>query len=163
MASFLKAGSVVNTHGIRGEIRVYPLCDSAEFLTELDGIYIDGNYYEIVGGRVHKNLAMLKLDGINSINDAEKLIGKEVMIDKDEVELEEGRYFIEDIKGMTVVDIDSGITYGKVVNVIQTGANDVYEVQGEKLLLVPKIDDVVKEINLEDGIISIRPLEGLFE
>lgn len=163
MASLLKAGSVVNTHGIRGEIRVYPLCDSAEFLIDLEGVYIDGRYYEIVSGRVHKNLALLKLAGINSINDAEKLLQKEVMIDKDAVELEEGRYFIEDIKGMTVVDIDSGESYGKVVDVIQTGANDVYEVQGDKMRLVPKIDDVVKEINMTSGIIYIRPLEGLFD
>lgn len=163
MPSLLKAGKIVNTHGIRGEIRVYPLCDSADFLTEQDGIYIADTYYEITSARVHKNLALLKLKGIDHIDQAEPLIGQEAMIDKDRVILEEGRYFIEDLKGMTVLDADTAQNYGTVRSVIQTGANDVFEVVGDKVRLVPKIDSVVLEIDMVKRIIYIRPLEGLFD
>ena len=84
-------------------------------------------------------------------------------IDKTDIELEEGRYFIEDIKGCEVFDIDTGVCYGKVTNVIKTGANDVYEVSdGERELLIPKIDDVVKEIDIDGKRITIRPIKGLF-
>lgn len=82
---------------------------------------------------------------------------------KAEVPLARGQYFIDDIIGLTVEDADTGLIYGKVTNVITTGANDVFEVTGEKVLLVPKIDEVVIQIDLKLKKIKIRPLQGLFE
>lgn len=163
-SNLLKAGKIVNTHSLRGEVRIYPYCDDAEFLCEFESLYVESEIMDVVSSRVHKGQALVKFDGINSINDAEKLVGSIVYIDKDEVELEEGRYFIEDIKGLDVYDVDTNELYGKVINVIETGANDVFEVKNdEKILLVPKIDDVIKEIDLEKGIILIKPIKGLFE
>ena len=160
----LKAGKIVNTHSLRGEVRIYPYCDDADFLCDFDSLYVENEIYDVVSSRVHKGQALVKFEGINNINEAETLVGKLVYIDKNEVELEEGRYFIEDIKGLEVYDIDTGVKYGKVINVIETGANDVFEILSEdKTLLIPKIDDVVKEIDIEKGVILIRPLKGLFE
>ena len=162
--NLLKAGKIVNTHSLRGEVRIYPYCDDADFLCEFDSLYVENEIMDVVSSRVHKGQALIKFDGIDSINDAEKLVGKIIYIDKDEVELEEGRYFIEDIKGLSVYDIDTNELYGKVINVIETGANDVFEIKSEdKILLIPKIDQVIKEINLEKGIILIKPMKGLFE
>lgn len=162
--NLLKAGKIVNTHSLRGEVRIYPYCDDADFLCEFDSLYVENEIMDVVSSRVHKGQALIKFDGIDSINDAEKLVGKIIYIDKDEVELEEGRYFIEDIKGLSVYDIDTDELYGKVINVIETGANDVFEIKSEdKILLIPKIDQVIKEINLEKGIILIKPMKGLFE
>lgn len=163
-SNLLKAGKIVNTHALRGEVRVYPYCDDAEFLCEFDRLFIESEEAEVVSSRVHKGQALIKFKGIDNINDAEKVVGKLIYIDKNDVELEEGRFFIEDIKGLEVIDIDTGVVYGKVINVIETGANDVFEVKGEdKILLVPKIDDVVKDIDIVNKKILIRPIKGLFE
>ena len=160
----LRAGKIVNTHSLRGEVRIYPYCDDAEFLCEFDVLYVDGREMEVVSSRVHKGQALVKFDGINDINHAEALVGAIVCIDRDDVELEEGRYFIEDIKGCLVYDIDTEECYGKVINVIQTGANDVFEVSKDgKVVLIPKIDDIVKEIDIDEKRIVIKPMKGLFE
>lgn len=161
--NFLNAGKIVNTHSLKGEVKIYPYCDSADFLGEFDRLYIDGTPWLIKQFRVHKGMALIKFEGINDINAASQLIGKFVFIDKKDIELEPGRFFIEDLLGLDVIDIDTGKNYGKIINVITTGANDVFEVKGEKILLVPKIDDVVKDISIKDQIVKIRPLEGLFE
>ena len=163
-SNLLKAGKIVNTHALRGEVRIYPYCDDAEFLCEFDRLFIESEEAEVVSSRVHKGQVLIKFKGIDNINDAEKVVGKLIYIDKNDVELEEGRFFIEDIKGLEVIDIDTGVVYGKVINVIETGANDVFEVKGEdKILLVPKIDDVVKDIDIVNKKILIRPIKGLFE
>lgn len=160
---FLEAGKIVNTHGIRGELKVFPLCDGPEFLLEFDRFFIDNNEMEVVTSRVHKNVALVRFKNVDRIDQAEPFIGKIIKINADDVELEDGRYFIEDLIGMKVVDHDTGREYGTLTNVIQTGANDVYEVKGDRLYLVPKIDDVVINTDLEAGLISIRPLKGLFD
>lgn len=160
---FLDAGKIVNTHGIRGEVKVYPLCDGPEFLLEFDRFFIDGEEIEVIASRVHKNTTLLRLKNIDHIDEAERLVGKIIKINCDDIELEEDRYFIEDLIGIKVADIDTGKEYGTLKNVIQTGANDVYEVQGDKLYLIPKIDNVVLKTDMEAGVIYIRPLEGLFD
>lgn len=159
----LQAGKIVNTHALRGDIRIYPYCDSAEFLCEIPKLYIDNAPYKVTAARVHKGQALLHLKGIDSIDAAETVVGKLVYFDKEDVTLDDGQYFIDDIIGMKVIDVDTDEVYGNVTSVFPTGANDVFEVTGERVLLVPKIDDVVIEIDTEQKIIKIRPLEGLFE
>ena len=159
----LQAGKIINTHALRGDMRIFPYCDSADFLCEVKTLYIDGEPYKVTAARVHKGQALIHLKGVERIEDAEKLVGKFVYLDKSEVDLEEGQFFIDDIIGLSVEDIDTGEIYGKVTDVITTGANDVFEVTGDRVLLVPKIDQVVLDIDLENEVIKIRPLEGLFE
>lgn len=160
---YLDAGKIVNTHGIRGEVRVYPLCDDAEFLTEFSRFFIDGEEVSVISSRVHKNQALIRLEDIDTIDKAETLVGKIIKIHRDDVELDEGQFFIEDLKGLHVFDADNGKEYGVIVNIIQTGANDVFEVQGDRTYLVPKIDSVVLDIDTQAGRVMIRPLEGLFD
>lgn len=159
----LEAGKIINTHALKGEVRIFPYCDSAEFLCEVKKLYIDGEAYKVNAARVHKGQALIKFKGVNTIEEAEALLGKLVWFDKKDVKLDEGQFFIEDIIGLQVEDIDSGEIYGKVTDVFTTGANDVFEVTGDRILLVPKIDSVVLEIRLKEKRILIRPLEGLFE
>lgn len=159
----LQAGKIINTHALRGDMRVFPYCDSADFLCEIEKLYIDNQPYKVTSARVHKGQALIHLKGIERIEDAEKLIGKFVCFDKADVDLDDGQFFIDDIMGLEVKDVDTNEIYGKVTDVITTGANDVFEVTGDRVLYVPKIDDVVIEINLDDEVILIRPLQGLFE
>ncbi|MBQ7089562.1 MAG: 16S rRNA processing protein RimM [Clostridia bacterium] len=159
----LQAGKIVNTHALRGDIRIYPYCDSAEFLCDVPTLYIDNTPYKVTSARVHKGQALLHLKGIDSIDAAEAVVGKLVYFNKNDIDLEDGQFFVDDIVGSTVIDVDTNAIYGKVTAVFPTGANDVFEVTGERVLLVPKIDEVVLEINTEEKIIKIRPLKGLFE
>ncbi len=159
----LQAGKIVNTHALRGDLRIYPYCDGPEFFCNVKKLYIDGESYTITSAKVHKGQALIHLKGIDHISDAEPLIGKIVYLKKSEVPLEEGQYFIDDIIGLSVENIDTGAVYGKVTDVITTGANDVFEVTGDKILLVPKINEVVINIDLNEEKILIRPLQGLFE
>lgn len=159
----LQAGKIINTHALRGEVRIYPYCDSAEFICDVKTLYVDGQAYKIAAARTHKGQALVRFKGVDRIEQAEELVGKIAYFDKDEVELEDGQFFIDDIIGMTVQDVDTGEVYGKVTDVIPTGANDVFEVTGDRVLLVPKINDVIIDIDLDTEIIKIRPLQGLFE
>lgn len=166
MKKMMETGKIVNTHGIKGELKVMPWCDYPEFLCEFDTLYIgnEKKAYTVEGARVHKNMVLLRLSGIDTPEAANMLRNAVVYIDREQVELDEGSYFIQDIIGLEVRDADSGKEYGKITDVLQTGANDVYEVKKDgKTLLVPAIEDVVTEMDIENGVMLIRPLEGLFD
>lgn len=165
---FLEAGKIVNTHGISGEVKVMPWCDGAEMLCEFKTLYTDQagkNPVEIVSARVHKNMAVLRIAGVDDVDSANALRGTVLYFDREAVELPKGCYFITDLLGLSVVDADSGEEYGILCDVTQTGANDVYHVDaGEgKTLLVPAIPDVIDRVDLDGGILLIRPLKGMFD
>ena len=168
MKQYLETAKIVATHGIRGEVRCQYFCDSAEFLCEFDELYLDKNGekpVEITRAYPHKNVVIMKIDGIDTVEDAQKLIGKTLYMNRDDVELDEDVYFIQDIIGLTVKDIDSGEVYGKISEVYQNGATDVYSIKKENgtELMFPYIDEVVKKIDIEAGEMLIKPLEGLFD
>ncbi len=164
---FLETGKIVGTHGIKGEVRIDPWCDSPEFLCCFRKLYLDadGKTFAEVKSRPHKNITLAKIKGIDTIEDAEKLRGKIVYINRDDVELEEGVNFVQDLIGLEVRDADSKAVYGKLSDVIYTGANDVYEItdsEGKKYL-APVIDEVIIETNIDDGYVLIRPMKGIFD
>lgn len=168
MKQFLETAKIVATHGVRGEVRCQYFCDSAEFLCEFDELYLDKKGekpVEISRAYPHKNVVIMKIDGIDTVEDAQKLIGKTLYMNRDDVELDEDVYFIQDIIGLTVKDIDSGEVYGKISEVYQNGATDVYSIKKENgaELMFPYIDEVVKKIDIEAGEMLIKPLEGLFD
>ena len=168
MKQYLETAKIVATHGIRGEVRCQYFCDSAEFLCEFDELYLDKKGekpVEISRAYPHKNVVIMKIDGIDTVEDAQKLIGKTLYMDRDDVELPEDVYFIQDIIGLVVKDIDSGEVYGKISEVYQNGATDVYSIKKENgtELMFPYIDEVVKKIDIEAGEMLIKPLEGLFD
>lgn len=164
---FLEIGKITASHGIRGEIRVQYYCDSAEVLCGFDTLYLDKGKTKASVSKAypHKNIVVMKLEGINSIEQAQPLIGKLLYIDRNDAELEEGIYFIQDIIGLTVKDIDTGTVYGKISEVYQNGASDVYSIKKEngEELMFPCIDEVVKKTDIDGGEMLIRPLPGLFD
>lgn len=164
---YLEAGKIVGTHGIKGEIRVEPWCDSAEFLAGLKSLYFDkgAQKLEITGSRVHKTLLLVRIKGIESVEEADRLRGKILYLDRSDVPLEEGRYFMQDMIGMDVYNADSFVYYGKLTQIMRTGANDVYQVTSEskKDYLIPAIPDVIIDINITDSKMLIRPIRGIFE
>ena len=166
LKKYLEAGKIVGTHGIRGEVRVETWCDSPVFFSKLKKVYIKNGETELlVKSRPHKNIAIMKIAGIDTIEAADKYLGKVVYMDREHANLPEDTFFIVDLIGLDVVDMDSGSVYGKISDVFKTGANDVYEVTDNenKKYLVPVIDDVVKEINPKDGFVKIIPMKGIFD
>lgn len=167
LKQFLEAGQIVGTHGVRGEMRVQPWCDSPEVFCTLKTVYMDENGKQAVKvkSRPQKNMVLMKMDGVDSIPEAEALRNKVVYLNRKDLKLEKGAYFIDDIIGSTVVDVDSGAELGELFDVSSTGSNDVFHMRlkdGQEIL-IPKIDEVVKEIDIEKGIVKIFVIKGLLE
>ena len=166
MEQFLEIGKIVGTHALKGELRVDPWCDSPQFLCKFKELYLSkGSKKLSVKSRPHKNIAIVKVQGIDTIEEADTLRGKILYMDRNDANLAEGEYFIQDLMGMEVLDVDNGTKYGTLTDVFKTGANDVYQVTDEnkKDYLIPVIDDVVISVNLEENKVLIRPLKGIFD
>lgn len=169
MDNLLQVGVIANTHGIRGEVKVFPTTDDVTRFKRLKEVLLDtGKEYlplEVVQARFFKNLVILKFKGIDNINDIEKYKGKSLMVTREHaVDLAENEYFIADLIGLRAVS-DEGEELGILDHVLQTGANDIYVISkpGEDELLVPAIRDCVKQVDLEEGVITLHLLEGLRE
>lgn len=163
---FLEAGKIVTTHGIRGEVKIMPYTDTPELLAEFDRLFIgkDKNELVIEHSRVFKNMVIAKIEGIDTPEAAEKLRNKLLYMHRDDLELDEDTYFIQDLIGIEVRDADSGFVYGRISDVMQTGANDVYVITGgDREYLVPAIPDVVISTDIDAELMTIRPLDGLFD
>lgn len=164
---FLECGKIVTTQGIKGEVRVQPWCDTPDFLLDFETLYLDKGEtsVRIQNSRVQKNIVVLKIEGVETVEQAVLLRNKIIYISRDDAELSEGEYFVQDLIGCRVVDADTGADYGGIFDVESTGANDVYCLEDKAGVkrYVPAIPQVVLERDLDGGIIKIRPLEGLFD
>ena len=163
---YLETGKIVNIHGLKGEVKVMPWSDSPDFVCGFDTLYCgkDKIPFDVESARVHKNSVLIKFRGVDDAAQAEAMRNTIVYIDRDDAVLEEGVYFVQDLVGLTVQDADNGRIYGKIDDVFQTGANDVYSVKDKgNTYLIPAIPDVIIETDIQNGIMKIRPLEGLLD
>ena len=166
MLEYLSIGQIVNTQGVRGEVKVYPLTDDAARFDKLKEVYIESKNemikYQVESAKHLKNTVILKLKGIDTMNDAEKLRQLYIKVGRwDAVRLPKDTYFICDIVDSEVFDIH-GELLGKLQDVLRTGSNDVYVVREDKReILIPALKTVVKEINLQNKKIIVDLPEGL--
>ncbi len=167
--SYLEIGKIVGTHGVRGEVKIQPWCDSAEFLCGFSTLYLDAEGKTPLHAtklRPHKNIVLGVFQTVDTVEQAEALRGKILYMCRADAHLPAGSYFIQDLIGCKVVDIDSGVLYGELQEVIAgTHANDIWSVRGASgnTVLMPAIPQVVLETDVDAGIIRIRPLQGLFD
>jgi 16S rRNA processing protein RimM len=167
--SFLEIGEIVGTHGVRGEIRVNPWCDSPDFMTKFKTLYFDSNggcAVQIKSARPHGNIVLLTIQDIDTVEKAQKLRGKVLYMKRSDARLPKGKYFIAELIGCKVFDADDeSICYGTLSDVSPTGANDVWHIADEsgKEYLIPAIPDVCVETDVENNRIVIRPLKGIFD
>ena len=155
MKDILRVGKIVNTHGLRGEVKVIPLTDDPKRYNELDFVLIDGIERKIQGCKYQKDRVIVKIEGINTIEEAEKYKNKYMEIPREyAVPLEEDTYYIADIIGCTVFDTN-GKDLGEVYDVIQTKNNDVYWIRKPKELLIPVLLEIVTDIDIENRKITI--------
>ena len=167
MKKYIETGKIVGTHGINGMVRVQPWSDSSEFLCSFKYFYLDKNgknKLQVVSAKPHGNIVLLSLNGIGSIEDAETLRGKTLYINREDVILPEGRYFISDLLGCEVFDADTDELLGTLNDVSETGANDVWHItKNSNEYLVPAIDEVIVSVDTENQKIVIRPMKGIFD
>lgn len=160
----LEAGRISNTHGVRGAVRILPWADSPEFLCGFERLYIEGENAprRVLSASVHKSQVLCQFDGVDTMEKAIALRGKLVYIDRNDVELEEGRHFVCDIIGLKVRDVKLGMI-GRVSDVLSLPAHDVYEVSGAKTYLIPVVPQFVKSVNVAGGYIEVEIIEGMDE
>lgn len=167
MEEYLEIGQIVNTSGLKGFLKVIPLTDDITRFEDLKTVYIqekkDLVEFKIQEVKYSKNMVLLKLEGIDDIGEAEKFKNFYIKINrKDAVQLEEDSYFIVDIIGCKVFT-DENEFLGKVIDVFQTGSNDVYTVKNneDKEILLPAIEDVIKDIDIANKKIVVKLMDGL--
>lgn len=163
MSSIL-IGKIVNIHGIKGEVKVYPYTDDMENLTNLKSIYFDKEMtkkYKVKLCRIQKNMLIVKLEGINSVEQAESLRDTDIYIPKEKIE-DEDTFYIEDLIGMDVLDLNENVI-GVVTYVFNTGANDVYEVEttDKQKIYLPAIKQVIKKVDVKNNKMYVEIMEGL--
>ena len=158
---YLEAGRIINTHGIRGEVKVEPWTNSPRDLSFFRHFYIDGKPFRSVSSRVHRNFVILALEGISDIDSAIKLKNKIIYIDRDEASLSEGEYFLQDIIGLRVVDEESGAEIGTLTEVLDLPSSTVYVVKGEREILIPAVPEFIKIVDIEGGTVTVRLIEGM--
>ena len=157
---FLEAGKIVNTFGIRGEVKLQPWCDSAEFLRRFKVLYYDGKPHDVASARVHKDMLILRFADCGDVNAAMALKNKLVYFAREDAALPEGRFFIADLLGADVVD-EAGKTVGKLTDVLDMPAGQIYVVQGEREHTIPAVPEFILDINAEDGVIRVHMIEGM--
>ena len=166
MEDLLKVGVITTTHGVRGEVKIFPTTDAERFM-ELEYVILDTvrekRELTIQNVKFFKNLVILKFEGIDNINDIEKYKGKELWVPREEAqELDEDEYYIGDLIGMDVL-LEDGTRFGSLKDVMETGANDVYVVETEegKEVLLPAIHDCIMDVDIEKNAMTIHLMKGL--
>ena len=166
MKQYLEIGKIVSVFGLKGEVKVNPWCDTPDFLCGFDTLYYKSRTpVKIEKARVHKNIVVLKIKGVDTVEEAQKLRNRILYMDRNDVGLEEGCYFVQDLISLKVINGSTSEEYGIITDVTQTGANDVYHIKSShgKMYYIPAIPHVINENHLGAGIMKIIPLEGLFD
>lgn len=161
MTEFFNVGQIINTHGVKGEVKIYPLTDDIRRFRKLKEVYIDDEVKEIKWCKIQPDKVILKLDGIDSMEEAFKLKNKYISIPREEAaKLKENQYFIADIKGCDVFDENENYL-GKVYDVISTKNNDVYWVKRKDMedLLIPALKDIVLSVDVNNNKITIKAVD----
>ena len=159
MKELLEAGKIVNTHGVRGEVRITPWADSADFLRRFRVFYIDGTPYRVLRSRVHKSQLIAALEGVEDVNAAMALKNRVICIRREDAHLPEGRYFVQDLIGLPV-RTDAGEDIGTLAEVLDLPQGQVYVVKGEREILIPDVPAFILNIDPEEGF-TVHLIEGM--
>ena len=157
---YLEAGRIVNTHGVRGEVKIEPWADDAAFLTRFRRFYLDGKPVMVRACRVHKSMCICALEGVEDINAAMPLKGKVIFIDRNDARLPKGTVFLQDILGAAVVD-EAGNELGVLDDVLPAPSASVFVVKGEREILIPDVPAFILDKDAENGVVTVRLIEGM--
>lgn len=162
---YIECAKVINTHGCHGGIKLESWCNSSEDLANLKTIYFQSHQefvpYSVVKASLFKQFVLLELKGVTDMDQALALKGKIAYALRDDFSLQDGEYFLADLIGLDVIDSETGVKYGTLVETINRGASDIYVVatpNGERM--VPAVSEFVERVNIQQGIF-IKPIEGM--
>ncbi|MBX4269371.1 ribosome maturation factor RimM [Clostridium estertheticum] len=160
MKDFMSVGTIGKTHGLKGEVKVFSLTDSLERFKKLKNVYIDGEIRKVEGCKLQADKAILKIEGIDTIEQAETYRNKYLMVKReDAVKLTKGSYYVADLLDCAVFEEGSDEELGKVFDVLNTPGNDVYWVKGKEELLIPVLKNIVVSVDINKRIIIIKPVK----
>ncbi len=164
---FLETGKIVGTHGVKGMVRIQPWADSGDFLAQFKNFYLDAAGGQLLNAervQPHGTVVLAKFETVDSIESAEALRGKVIYIDRADIDLPADRYFVSDLLDCTVYAADETTVLGTLVQVSETGANDVWHIRkGEREYLVPAVDEVIVSVDVDAGKIVLDPMKGIFD
>ena len=159
--TYVEVGKIVNTHGVRGELKVQPWCDSAEQFLEFHTLYLDGAPVQPRSVRLHKGNVLLTLPGVEDMDAALHLKNKVLSVRRQDMHLAEGRYLNAELIGLTVLDSASGAAIGVIRDVLVYPANNVLAVKGEREYLIPAVPSVIESTDLDAGTMTVRLMKGM--
>ncbi len=160
--AYIPVGHIVNAHGIKGEVKLNPEGFTPEFVAEFDTLYINGEPVRVKSCRVHKSTLLLTLPGVEDMDAALALKGREVSIRRADARLPDGEYFDAELEGLTVLDDASGAELGKIHRVLHYPAHKVYEVRGSREYLIPAVPGVfIASVDPDGGVMRIHMMKGL--
>ena len=157
---YIEAGKIVNTHGVAGEVKIEVWLDSPQFLRRFPRVFVNGAEKKLLSGKVQKSFLIAKLEGVDDVNAAMTLKGKTITVDRGDVRLPRGTFFVQDILGATVVD-ENGTEIGKLTDVLERPAHNIYVVQGEEEHLIPAVPEFILKTDAEAGVITVHLIEGM--
>ncbi|MDR2502395.1 MAG: ribosome maturation factor RimM [Oscillospiraceae bacterium] len=166
--SLIPGGKIVNTHGVRGGVKITPWTNTPEFLAAFRSVTIDGAPMRVLRSFVNKNSVVMELDGVATADGAQTLRGKTVYIEKDSAPLDAGEVFVSDVLGLDAIDDDTGVRFGTIADFFSLPSNGVYVVRAvqngedrQREYMIPAVSDFVREINVAGGYVRFRLIEGL--
>ena len=157
---YIEAGRIVNTHGVAGEVKIEVWLDSPQFLRRFPRLFADGNGIRLLGGKAHKGFLIAKLEGVDDVNAAMALKEKTITVDRNDVRLPKGTFFVQDILGARVAD-EQGREIGTLIDVLERPAQNIYVVQGETEHLIPAVPEFIRSIDAEAGVVTVHLIEGM--
>ncbi len=168
MKKFIETGEIVKVHGILGEVKLYPWCDGTDFVKNLTSVFLtkDGqDELEIEKVRTQKNMCIIKFLNIDTVEKARELVGKVAYFSREQVVLPKGRFFAQDVIDCRVVDEHTKKEYGIITNITHPAASDIYEIKNEEgqVFLFPAVSEFLGKIDIENKIVEVRPISGMFE
>lgn len=170
MKQFIEIGKIINTHGVKGALKVEPWCDAPAVLAKMKRVFfapkVSGEPFvetAIISGSVQKDKVLLTLDGVDTVEAAIALKNTLIYANREDIPIKKGSFLIADLIGLDVIDANTGRIYGKLTDVIQGGSGDIYDIKTEKgSALMPAVKEFVKEIKLDEGIF-VTPIKGIFD
>lgn len=157
---YIEAGRICNAHGVTGEVKIEVWLDSPQFMKKCGRIFIEGREFKISSAKTHKGFLIARLEGIDDVNAAMSLKARTAYILRSDAKLPQGGYFIQDIIGARVQD-EQGREIGRLTEVLERPASNIYVVQGEEEHLIPAVPKFIMSTDFEAGIITVRLIEGM--
>ncbi len=167
LKDYLSVGQIVGTHGVRGEMRVQPWCDSPDFLKQFKTLYYDPRgerSVKVISARVHGSVVLLTIEGVDAMEKAQAMRNTVLYMRRADARLPAGYYFVEELRGCAVLDADTGAEYGRITDVTPTGANDVWHIEKNgKEYLFPAVAAFLGDVDVAADRVTVRPIKGIFD